>query len=159
MNLKYIFDLIMNFCFFPTKICDMNQDDRSELVRNDPRYANKKLHTTGVSGSSSSSSSLLSSISSVTSALASAMSSLRGLLSVTLATKGCYVDGQRQKTSTWIRNLVFHKLSEEQTAKQKQHIQIVLCVFMHIWVILQAVWMVGYCEITAGSEWSQAAHL
>lgn len=57
----------------------------------------KKLHTRGVSGSSSSSSSLLSSSSSVTSALASAMSSLRGLLLVTLATKGCYI--YRQKIS------------------------------------------------------------
>lgn len=56
-----------------------------------------KLHTRGVSGSSSSSSSLLSSISSVTSALASAMSSLRGLQSVTLLTKGCYIDGEGHK--------------------------------------------------------------
>lgn len=40
----------MNFCFFPTKICDMNQDDRSELVRNDPRYANKKTTYHGCIG-------------------------------------------------------------------------------------------------------------
>lgn len=59
-----------------------------------------KQHTRGVSGSSSSSSSLLSSISSVTSALASAMSSLRGLLSVTLVTKGCYEDERNASQQT-----------------------------------------------------------
>lgn len=127
-KIHFWFDYDFRF-FFPTKICDMNQDDRGELVRNNPRYANKKLHTTGVSGSSSSSSSLLSSISSVTSALASAMSSLRGLLSVTLATKGCYVDGQRQKTSTWIRNLKKKNNKQQNRNNTFKLYYVCLCIF------------------------------
>lgn len=119
-------------------------------------HSSTKLYTTGVSGSSSSSSSLLSSSSSVTSALASAMSSLRGLLSVTLVTKGCYVDGEGHKTtSKSIRNFFLSQTSGWIITHQRRKW---LSYYLTLYTFF-GLYCKVHSKITVGTEWNRAVHL